>query len=268
MLQLPEEAFYSHRARGSGFCFVRSANPRSCSSSSFPQAYAAGMAFWGVGVPLQTYLAVGRNWGVGGLWFGLACAEVPLLLLYLSVILRTDWGVCALDASQRLELHSNTDADWRVCTLKASQRVESHSDTDTDSEVGGSVMEEVLLSYVDFTQAEEILQGEDSEEENSEEGGEEEEDGLATKHAVFIAEEGASAESPSSSGKNGVSSRGYGSLGEAVQGGDVEMGISPQIATETLCVGLQTLDVDVETCDGDGSRVARPAANEASSLLP
>lgn len=74
--------------------------------------------------------------GVAGLWYGLAAAETPLLLVYLWVLYRADWPELALEASNR---------------------VGCHSDTDTDSEVGGSISDEMPAQDMDHAQAREYL---------------------------------------------------------------------------------------------------------------
>lgn len=91
---------------------------------AFVQAIAAGIAFWGIGVPVGAYLALGRSWGVKGFWCGLAVGEVPLLLAYLWVLFY--W------------------ADWERCADKTIQWLSTHSDTDTDSEISGSITGEIL----------------------------------------------------------------------------------------------------------------------------
>ena len=50
------------------------------------QAIAAFVAFWVVGVPMSAFLGVYLNWGVKGLWGGMAAGELPLFLVYLYLL--------------------------------------------------------------------------------------------------------------------------------------------------------------------------------------
>lgn len=76
------------------FCFTdEAANLVSSASylirseqSRDPQAFAAAVGFWVVGVPLSAYLGLYLGWGVKGLWGGMALGEGPLLATYLYVL--------------------------------------------------------------------------------------------------------------------------------------------------------------------------------------
>ena len=66
------------------------------------------VAFYAVGLPLSAWLGLGLQWGVVGIWAGIALAVAIQVVCYGAVLYGLDWAAAVDAAARRNNNNNNT----------------------------------------------------------------------------------------------------------------------------------------------------------------